>query len=96
MSAVSLQDRTGAGTAFAWWQIRVLLHLWLETDVRAYPRPSCGWPCNHLLSVVTLCNKAELYIYSFIWVPEIPELNYKLVRCRAGFVWLPSNEHWLE
>lgn len=86
MSAVSLQDCTGADTAFAWWQIRVLLHLWLETDVRAHQCPSCGWPCNHLLSVVTLCNKAELYIYIVLFgCPKFLSSITNLLGAEGGF-----------
>lgn len=95
------QDCSRVNTAFAVWQIGVLLPLWLETDVCAYQHLSCGWSYNHLLYIVTLCNKAELYINRYMWVPEIPKLNYnvdKLVRFRrlASCKWLTENEPWFE
>lgn len=80
------QDCIRVNTASALWQIGVWLPLCLETDVCASQHLSCGWSYNHLLYIVTLCNKAELYIHSYIWVPEIPKLNYnvdKLVRFRG-------------
>lgn len=86
VSAVNPQDCSRVNTASALWQIGVRLLLWLETDVCAYQHLSRGWSYNHLLYIVTLCNKAELYIHSSIWVPEIPKLNYnvdKLVRFRG-------------
>lgn len=86
VSAVSPQDCSRVNTTSALWQTGVWLPLWLETDVCASQHLSCGWSYNHLLYIVTLCNKAELYIHSYIWVPEIPKLNCnvdKLVRFRG-------------
>lgn len=86
VSAVNPQDCSRVNTASALWQIGVQLLLWLETDVCACQHLSRGWSYNHLLYIVTLCNKAELYIHGYIWVPEIPKLNYnvdKLVRFRG-------------
>lgn len=50
---------------------------------------------------MTLCNKAELYINRYIWVPEIPKLNYnvdKLVRFGelALCEWTTPNEPLFE
>lgn len=64
-SAVNPQACGRTSTALALWQIGVLLPLWLEIDICAYQHLSCGWSYNHLLYIVTLCNKAELYIVIF-------------------------------